>query len=228
MSEIESFLKTICDDKITIPKVYSKKVLTNDTIKKLFSYQAPQVIRIISILLTKYIALDASDTGVGKTYSACATCKELSRRPIIFCPKTLIFSWMCVLDFFGVKYYDIVNYETIKNGKTYRNAKCKSRKKAFYLELVDPDPDDPMKSIYEWNVPDDAIIIFDEVHRCKNFKTHNGKLLASTKQLIQKKIPVLLLSATVCEKFQDMKILFYLFGLIPNTSIRCIQSYAFS
>lgn len=217
MSDIESFLNGISDNKQPITKVYSKKVLTNDTIKKLFSYQAPQVIRLISILLEKHIALDASDTGVGKTYSACATCKELDRKPIIFCPKTLIFCWMAVLDFFGVKYYDIVNYETIKNGKTYRNKKCKSRKKSPYLDIVDPDPDDPHKSIYKWNVPKDAIIIFDEVHRCKNYKTDNGKLLASTKQLVQQKIPVLLLSATICEKFQDMKILFYLFGMIPNT-----------
>jgi superfamily II DNA or RNA helicase len=212
-----SFLTSISKENVPVPKVYSKKVLTNETKKKLLPYQNKHVIRIITILLKNHICLDASDTGVGKTYSACATCKELGKKPIIFCPKTLIFIWMSVLDFFGVEYYDIVNYETIQNGKTYVNSKCKSRKEAFYLQVVDPDPDNPHASIYQWDVPEDAMIIFDETHRCKRPNTFNGKLLMSTKQLIDLKIPVLLLSATICEKLADMKILFYLFGFIPNT-----------
>jgi len=220
MADIESFLKTLTDcvdAPDAAPKVYSKKVLSNETVKKLLSYQPSQVIDIITILLVQYIALDASDTGVGKTYISSATCKELHRRPIIICPKTLIFVWINVLDFFGVRAYDIVNYETFKNGKTYRNNKYNSRKKSTFLNIVDADPTDPLKSIYQWSVPSDAIVIFDEAHRCKDPSTENGKLLASTKQLILKKIPVLLLSATICEKFTDMKILFYLFGFIPST-----------
>lgn len=214
---IGSFLKTIVDDKQIVPKVYSKTVLSNDTRQKLLSYQESHVVKLINILLTKYIALDSSDTGTGKTYVASATCKELGRRPIIVCPKTLIFNWICVLDFYGVKNYDVVNYETLKNGKTYCSEKYKSRKKSPFIEIIDFDPEDPLKSIYKWTVPKDAIIIFDEAHRCKDPSTDNGKLLMSAKQLVKQKIPVILLSATVCEKFTDMKIPFYLFDFIPNT-----------
>lgn len=217
MGDISSFLKTIVDNNQPTPKVYSKTVLSNLTKQKLLSYQEKHVVRLITILVTHHIALDASDTGIGKTYVASATCKELGRRPIIVCPKTLIFNWMCVLAFYGVKHYDIVNYETLKNGKTYRNDKCKSRKKSPFLDVVDPDPEDPHKSIFQWKVPKDAILIFDEAHRCKDPSTDNGKLLASSKQLINQNIPVIMLSATICEKFTDMKIPFYLFGFIPNT-----------
>lgn len=228
MTDIGSFLKTIVSDKPIIPKVYSKTVLSNMTKQKLLSYQEKHVVRLVNILLVNSIALDASDTGIGKTYIAAATCKELDRKPIIVCPKTLIFNWICVLDFFGVKHYDIVNYETIKNGKTYCNNKCKSRKKSSYLDVHDPDPENPNLSIYEWKVPKDTIVIFDEAHRCKDPSTDNGKLLLSTKQLIQTKIPVLMLSATICEKFTDMKISFCLFSFIPGTRnfnhyIRSIQ-----
>lgn len=214
---IGDFLNALCDNEEPPIKVYSKTELTTKTKKKLLAYQVAHVVRLIVILVKYYIAFDSSDTGIGKTYVSAAICKELGRRPIIVCPKTLIFNWMCILTFFGVKQYDIVNYETLKNGKTYCNDKCKSRKKAPYLKIVDPDPEDPYKSVYEWRLPADAIVIFDEVHRCKDPGTDNGKLFASAKQLIQQKIPVLMLSATIYEKFCDMKIPFYLFGFIPNT-----------
>ena len=214
---IGSFLKNIVDSNQSVPKIYSKKVLSNLTKQKLLSYQENHVVRMVNIILQHYIAFDGSDTGIGKTYTASATCQELGKRPIIVCPKTLIFNWMCVLAFFGVKYYDIVNYETLKNGKTYCNDKCKSRKKSPFLNVLDPDPENPQRSIYEWVVPADAIIIFDEVHRCKDPSTDNGKLLLSAKQLILQKNPVILLSATICEKITDMKIPFHLFGFIPNT-----------
>lgn len=216
--EIASFLKDITNssEKI-VPKVYSKKVLTNHTKEKLLIYQEKHVVKLINILLLYSIALDASETGTGKTYIAAAVCKELNRRPIIVCPKTLIYNWINVLDYFGVEAYDIVNYETIRNGKTYSNNKYKSRISSPFISSVDPDPNNVLKYIYEWDLPTDAIIIFDESHRCKDPSTLNGKLLISTKQAILQKIPVLLLSATICEKFADMKIPFCLFNFIPNT-----------
>lgn len=214
---INSILKIITSTQ-PVPKVHSNTVLTNATKIKLLSYQEKHVVRLITILLKKYIAQDSSDTGTGKTYGATAVCKELDRKPIIVCPKTLIFIWISVLEYFGVEYYDIVNYETLRNGKTYRDNRFKSRKFAPYLEIADHVPGNHGQYMYNWDVPKDAIIIFDEVHRCKDPSTSNGKLLLSLKQLIDKKIPVLLLSATICEKYTDMKIPFFLYNFIPNTA----------
>ena len=214
---IASFLNSIVDTKEPAPRVYSKTVLSNETKKKLLSYQEHHVVRLITILLAQYVALDNSDCGTGKTYISAAICRELGRRPIIICPKSLLYIWLCVLSFFGVKAYDIVNYETFRNGRTYTNDKFKTRKKSPFIDVIDADPDNPLKSIYEWKLPKDAIVIFDEAHRCKDSSTDNGKLLASAKQAIQNKIPVLMLTATICEKIADMKIPFYLFSFIPNT-----------
>ena len=121
-----------------------------------------------------------------------------------------------MLDFCGVKYYDIVNYETIKNEKTYRDNKFKVRKRSPYIKKVDNEGDH-LKSIYEWKVPRNSIVIFDESHRCKDPSTENGKLLMSVKQLVQRNIPVMLLSATISESYTDMKIPFYLMNFIPHT-----------
>ncbi|AEQ32407.1 ATP-dependent RNA helicase [Acanthamoeba polyphaga mimivirus] len=199
------------------PKIYSKTLLSNNINRKLLSYQKNHVVKLINILIQKWIAIDTSDTGIGKTYIAAAICRELNRKPVVICPKTLIYNWISVLEFYGVKAYDVVNYETIKNGKTYSDGKFKTRKKSKYIEIADRDPDDPLNSAFNWQLPDDAIVIFDEVHRCKDPQTENGKLLISSKNLIQKHIPVLLLSATICEEYSDMKIPFYLMNFIPNT-----------
>ena len=218
MSEmIGTFLRELTDKSNQPPvRIFSKTVLSNTTRSKLLSYQEDHVMRLISIVLDKYVALDASDTGIGKTYTASAVCFETERKPIIICPKTLIFNWKYVLKMYGVNPHDVVNYETIKNGKTYRDKNCVKRKKAPYIDLIEADPNDPHKFIYQWNVPKNSIVIFDEVHRCKDPKTENGKLLMSALQLIQQGIPVLMLSATICEKIADMKIPFFLFSLIPN------------
>ena len=178
------------------------------------SFKLKNKIKLINILLKLNIALDASDTGTGKTYMATATCLELDKIPFIICPKILIHGWKQVLAYFGCDYYDIVNYETIRNGKTYRNNGVKTRKHSEYLRIIDPE--NALDNPYKWDLPKNAIVIFDEVHRCKDADTDNGVLLASVMQLIDSNIPVLLLSATICEKIADIKLLFYLFRLIPN------------
>ena len=213
---LDHLLKNLITPDPPRPRIYSAQVLSNSAMLKLLGYQCPHVVKLVGILATKKVALDASDTGVGKTYIAAAVCSELNRRPIIVCPKTLIFNWQCVLEFFGVKAYDIVNYETLRNGKTYTNGRYCTRRKATYINKLIPDPANP-NQYYEWNLPADAIVIFDEAHRCKDPSTDNGKLLVSTKALIKAGIPVMLLSATICERLTDMKIPFYLTGLTSST-----------
>ena len=221
MTDIANFLNQLSSEQPkSIPHVYSKKILSNDIIHKLLEYQRPHVLNIINILLNKHVALDASDTGIGKTYMTIAICKELDRRPIIISPKTIMGNWMNVCQYFEIEPYDIINYETAIHGKTYRSYNFVSRKKSPYLRVIKPDPnvDNPNPMfMYEWkDIPKDAIVIFDEGHRCKNSSTSNGKLLISAKQLIYKKIPLMILSATICDKYLDMKIPFYLFGIIPS------------
>ncbi|QTF49278.1 putative ATP-dependent RNA helicase [Acanthamoeba polyphaga mimivirus] len=211
-----SFLQDLVENKKAVPKIFSKTTLSNETSAKLFPYQKNHVLNLISILLKYFLVLDTSDTGVGKTYMAAAACRELGRKPIIVCPKTLIPNWASVLEFYGVKYYDIVNYETLKNEKTYKDSNFRVRKRCPYIKKVDNDGD-YLKPAFEWKVPRNAIIIFDESHRCKDPSTENGKLLMSSKQLIQQNIPVMLLSATICESYSDMKIPFYLMNFIPHT-----------
>ena len=205
-------------------KVFSSETLSNSTIRKLLPYQVPHAVKLIKDIVKNFIAIDGSDAGIGKTYIALAVAIELGRIPFIICPISVLSYWVNILDFFNLDSYAVVNLETFKNGKIYDDYEFKisSRKTTNYLRFVDMNPDvDP--TFFRWNLPDDAILIIDEAHRCKETNTDNGKLLMSTKQLIKKKIPVLLLSATICEKYTDMKILFYLFNYIDN--VRNFNAY---
>lgn len=58
---------------------------------------------------------------------------------------------------------------------------------------------------HTWQLPHNHLIIFDEVHRCKNPKTLNAKLLLSAKNK-----NVLMLSATLSDKPET----FHIFGLM--------------
>lgn len=213
----------ILEEQNNTHEVYSKKVLSNKTKNKILSYQEKHIVKLICILLSMFVALDASDTGIGKTFIAIAICKEIKKIPYIVCPKSLIYNWISVLEYMDIDEYEIVNYETLRGCKSYKTDTYKTRMDCPYLKFVDHEIDENNPYNYSWDLPKNAILIFDEAHRCKDPSTDNGKLLLSTKQLIDNKIPVLLLSATISEKYLEMKIPLVLFGKIGNT--RGIKQY---
>ena len=189
--------------------------LDNKIKDKLLSYQVNHVTNLISILNKNITALDSSDTGTGKTYTAIAICAQLKLKPIILCPKSVIYTWKKVCETFGVEPFMIVNYETIKIGKYYKNG---NRQKCPYIEVKNEE--------FKWKLDyKDKIFIFDEVHRCNNIETLNGKLLYYTKQSMPK-VNMLLLSATVSDHPEKFRIFFYILNFIdPDQVMKQNLSY---
>jgi superfamily II DNA or RNA helicase len=222
----KSFLQLLLEDEPPRKRIYSKTTVSNACVSKILPYQEKHIAKLVRTLLRYKIALDSSDTGVGKTYMAAAVCLELGRRPVVVCPKSLIYNWITVFKIFGVKHYDVVNYETIKTGKTYKSSAYKSRiQSPFVTRNVvlenngdnGNQADDNRPNHFDWTMPEDSILIVDEAHKCKNTNTDMGKFLMSTRQLIDGNIPVLLWSATISEHVKDMRIPFVLFNMIVNT-----------
>lgn len=186
--------------------------LKKDIADKLLSYQHLHVFNLMTAIRSYDVILDGSDTGTGKTYTALALCRQLRLRPFIICPKTIISVWKNVAKYYGVKPLGVVNYELIKNGKYYdkydRVVNCP------FLEAYDND------SSYGWELPRNSIIIFDEVHKCKNARTQNGKLLMSTKgeEKSRAKInpKVLMLSATLSDTPKFFHVFGYMLGFYKN------------
>lgn len=182
--------------------------LSAETENLLLSHQYIHVINLIAALSSdaNYAVLDGSLTGTGKTYTTAAICRELNRRPFIVCLKSNVNVWRRVLTEFGVDPIAVVNYDMIRTGK--------------YFETEDGQPSDkPVdcpyitrnKTQFKWDFDEfgkkNVMMVFDEVHVCKNNGTLNAKLLLSCRS-----IKTLMLSATLCDKMADFGVYGYMMG----------------
>jgi superfamily II DNA or RNA helicase len=180
---------------------------------KLLNYQINHTIRLINILIKNITVLDASDTGTGKTYSAIAVVKFLKLKPIIICPKSVMSSWKQVCKLFNVNPITIVNYETIKLAKIYDI--FNNRIDTEYISIK-TNPKTKQKE-YKWNVSDDTIFIFDEVHKCRYDDTYNASLLLSAKET---QCHMLLLSATIADTPENFKIFTYILNFLDPEQVK--------
>lgn len=109
---------------------------------------------------------------------------------VVITTKATVPSWRMVLEKFGVKPLLVTNYEQLTRGK---QAVC--RKHGTY---------------FEWLLPADALIVFDECQKCKGLKSLNsGLLIAARRQHFR----ILLCSATAASNPLEMKALGFALGL---------------
>lgn len=204
---------------------------------KLLEYQKSHVESIINSLVIYNRALDASDTGTGKTFTSVCACKIIGWKPLIICPKSVISAWLKVLDFFKCDFYGITNYELMQNCTYFDSQGNKNKIPFLTRDIIKKDPinkdlandplgldsssdsdgSDEIKYEYKWlkeQIPDDMIFIFDEAHRCKNVKTNNGQIIHNLS--IHKQIKILLLSATVVDKPKYFILTGFILGLYDN------------
>jgi superfamily II DNA or RNA helicase len=187
---------------------------------KLLSFQIEHTENLIHILNKNITALDASETGTGKTYCAIAACASLNLTPIIICPKSVIYTWKKVCKIFNVKPFIIVNYECIRIGKYYNQDNERIECPYIIYKPKDTSKDKYNETYYEWNLDKldkNIIFIFDEVHKCSSISTLNGKLLYYTK-LTEKN--VLILSATIADNPEKFKLFYYILNFIDPKHVK--------
>ncbi len=200
--------------------------------EKLLEYQKSHVESIINSLVIYNRALDASDTGTGKTFTSVCACKIIGWKPFVVCPKSVISSWTKVLEFFKCEYYGITNYESMQNCSYYNTNGDKVKIPFLTRDVVkkvttddplglddtsDSDNSDEIKYEYKWindKIPENTLFIFDEAHKCKNAKTNNGQILHNLST--NKDIKILILSATVVDKPKYFILTGYILGLYDN------------
>ena len=127
---------------------------------ELYDYQKPHVDRLVQALESYGVVKDASDTGTGKTYTACAVADRMAyTRIVVVCPKAVIPAWEKTLALTNYDEKDcfVVNYEKLKTGN---HALLIRKNKKF-----------------RWNTPRTTLIIFDEDHKLAGRLTLNARLL---------------------------------------------------
>ena len=166
---------------------------------KLLDYQNDHADTIMSSIINYSSALDASDTGTGKTYVSIYVCQQLNLMPFIICPKSVKNTWTTILKSLGYKdnEYFVTNYESIYSKNNIVGFDEESKK---YVWKFDSFPEIKKNKSR-------MLFIYDEAHRCKNIDTINCQIAL---ELHEHKVKILLLSATLADKIEY----FLPFGLI--------------
>lgn len=190
----------------------------------LFDYQRPAAIRLKRALMgltpppgineTQAIiagkngnALDASDTGTGKTFVGLIAAHELGMTPCIVAPLAVLPSWKRAAKLLGVRLGWVINYDKIRTGRTELGKWAK------------PDPaggDDYQKFEYLYLPGQRPLIIFDECQKCKSPDSKQGHLMLSAVNSGHK---CLAISATAAKDPTEMRNLGALLGLHDGTKL---------
>ena len=104
---------------------------------QLYPAQEKQKKNLLYSLMNYGCALDASSPGAGKTYIACAVARELGLQPLIVTTKATIPSWQRTAEGFELDPVAVVNYESIRTGKSefctkYQREAYSRRKTSFF------------------------------------------------------------------------------------------------
>ncbi len=134
--------------------------------------------KMMSLIKTRNVSLDTSDTGTGKTYITVQLCKKLGMMPMIICPKAVIPTWKKVCELFGVQFFGISNDVMFKKGVMYySDINKKGPLKQYKIPYYNPETG-IMRFPKEINgISIQILLVIDEAHRFKNPSTQNAQIL---------------------------------------------------
>jgi superfamily II DNA or RNA helicase len=145
----------------------------------LFEYQQTSVQMGVASMNKYNRVLLGHSTGVGKTFCALGIARELGKRIAVVCPKPITTDWHRAAKMMGVEVHEICGWEWAKTGKSQMGRWTDDNKKSFRFML-----------------PDDVLLVFDEVHRGKGEATQNAFLVRDS---VIQNIPAIALSATIAD-----------------------------
>jgi superfamily II DNA or RNA helicase len=190
------------DNKVEPIKFHTVSTLEEYVVKNtkgLREFQVPLVAKLCAAIKKNKAALDGSDTGAGKTYTAVAVARELKMGIAVVCPKAVMYSWNKVItQHFGMKPEFVLNYESVKTGKYKDIGVWKKVSKISNRE------------VFHWNVPKNTLIIFDESHKLKGHGTQNSEIAVQAKKQGYK---ILCCSATSSVNPIEMKTVGFILGI---------------
>jgi superfamily II DNA or RNA helicase len=146
----------------------------------LFEYQKTSVqLGVRSIQKYNRVLLGHS-TGVGKTFCALGIARELGKRVAVICPKPITTDWHRAAKTMGIETFEVCGWEWVKTGKSKIGRWTCAKKNQFQFFL-----------------PEDVILVFDEVHRGKAPGTSQNAFLV--RDSVEQNIQSIALSATIAD-----------------------------
>jgi superfamily II DNA or RNA helicase len=159
----------------------------------LYDYQQEHALILGQAFVNIHAVLDGSDTGTGKTPVSAVLCRELDLRPLVICKKSGMENWRRWLENLGVEPLGVWNYDKVKLNYAAPYAHC-----------------DKTSGLWTFELPENHVVVMDEVHKCSNKDTQNSALLVALKAAGKK---ILALSATAADSPMKLYALGYVLGL---------------
>lgn len=158
----------------------------------LLPYQGVAVKRNVYALRKYGFALEASDTGYGKTYVAFAVARHIGMRLLVVAPKPTLTVWKRVAKHMKMEneLVAVWNVEKLKGGKLP------------YGHMEDYVEGNEILSKWVWTVDDDVMVVLDELHRFKGIRSANAQVFLACKE---NDVPTLGMSATVANDPTHMR-----------------------
>lgn len=123
--------------------------------KQLYPQQKKAVSFLLKALHVHGGALNSSETGTGKTLMSVEIARELAPPAVlVVCPKSVIVPWQRAFAEQGLPVPGVVNYELLRTGNT-------------------PWVSRPAKKNFTFRLPPGSLVIWDESHKLKNWKSLN-------------------------------------------------------
>jgi len=199
----------VFNEKENSPEAEDKFVLPSYSIKDPSGLRAWQVDAagvLCSAINHWGAAIDGSECGVGKTYISLGAVRDLDVPFVIVCPKPVINQWKKVVNnhfHMAHNMRGIINYELLIRGRK------DSSIASFILHRH------AKRAMFEWKLPKNTIIIWDEAHRLKNFKTKVSKTCIAAYRQGYKQ---LFLSASIASSPLDLRTIGTCTGLFQTSN----------
>lgn len=182
-----------------------------------YHYQLDHIRVLVRAILKHDNALDTSDTGTGKTFTACGAAYVLGMDLFVVCPISVRPDWIYAAELLGVRLIEseTMNYEILRGGTTpyvdriehRRKVKKKVKGKTKEVEVV--------TYSFKWHTQivdnERTLFVFDEVHRCKDYTTQNANMAIAA---VDACYPTLMQSATAADNPMEMKVVALASGMI--------------
>lgn len=166
-----------------------------------FCFQTQHIDKLLSILKRNHVALDASQTGCGKTMCSIKIAQALNYQLFIVCPKPAITTWIRELSRMDMLPHvmTVTNYDILRNGKWYdfqhllknqgdgdlcdqlQSSVCPHIYKKWRTENTRSGRT-VRRVYYVWNLPPRTLVIVDEAHKGKNKVTQNARILIGLRE----------------------------------------------
>lgn len=221
-------------------RIFGEDALENVRCIQLFPFQVKHKRRMVEGSKKATTFGLFSETGAGKTFKTLSYVVTESRPLFVVCPKSVVLDWYLICKDQPIELLGIANYETLIKCNMYTFSEHSTidnlkRVQCPYVTSTFREVGSRKVKSFEWHdVPPRSVFAFDEAHKCKNTTSQQSKLMTTLYAYANHPnnkhlgIRIILISATIIERRENLKPFIYVLGYSDRISNSFMSNPEFS